>query len=369
MIYSVLSSSSHSPLHIPATCGTSIAEARKHGCHFDPMSFSWLPPRCYDVELSAEFLQRSDWEWYLDAKGMLPVPRETVLAGEHESLYVSWEYHLVHCTYAWRKMHRAVMMQVPLDGYIRQYAHTEHCERMLLRQGVDWNTTNTIIQTKFVSSSSFSMRFWLWSGSLERISSRPTDAPACGSWSPVASAIEYEDIVFDLGGMGTREHPVTEYEGPPNEQNNLKWYGLINAGIIALDDEMYKILGQTTEPSSATDDTPLIHLEVFHQLHCLNSLRRLIYNTSTFVTGVGAEMHVDHCIDYLRQTIMCHSDVTPITHIPKPSHHQRGAPWMPNFASKHTCRNFWKIHEWATRYNTSGWTIEGYPNQGVALAE
>lgn len=55
---------------------------------------------------------------------------------------------------------------------------------------------------------------------------------------------------------------------------------------------MYQALGQKTEPASDTDSTPLIQLEVFHQLHCLNSLRRLIYNTSTFTKGVNAEMHM-----------------------------------------------------------------------------
>ncbi|KAJ5700684.1 hypothetical protein N7536_003697 [Penicillium majusculum] len=187
---------------------------------------------------------------------------------------------------------------------------------------------------------------------------------------PVASSIEYQDIVFKMSGMGTREHPVTEYEGPPTPENNVKWFELLDAGIIALDDTMYQALGQKTEPASDTDSTPLIQLEVFHQLHCLNSLRRLIYNTSTFTKGVNAEMHMDHCIDYLRQSIMCHSDVTPLVHIPRPGgSRNNGTSWIPNFAVKHTCRDFWKIHEWAAQYNTSGWTIEGYPNQGLALAE
>ncbi|OJJ43567.1 hypothetical protein ASPZODRAFT_136025, partial [Penicilliopsis zonata CBS 506.65] len=202
--------------------------------------------------------------------------------------------------------------------------------------------------------------------------SRDLSAPGLRAleFAPVATAIEYHDVVFEMSGMGTREHPVTEYEGPPSSENNLKWYELLNAGIIALDESMFKALDQETEPSSPTDNTPLIHLEVFHQLHCLNSLRRLIYNTSTFTTGINAEMHMDHCIDYLRQSIMCHSDVTPLVHIPRPGGPRLGgAPWMPNFAVRHTCRDFWKIHAWAAQYNTSGWTIEGYPNQGVDLAE
>ncbi|KAJ5660619.1 hypothetical protein N7507_007070 [Penicillium longicatenatum] len=91
--------------------------------------------------------------------------------------------------------------------------------------------------------------------------------------APVARAIVYQDFVFDMSGMGTRAHPVTEYEGPPSPESNVKWYELLNANIIALDHDMFEALGQETESSSATDSTPLIHLEVLHQLHCLNSLR------------------------------------------------------------------------------------------------
>lgn len=48
---------------------------------------------------------------------------------------------------------------------------------------------------------------------------------------PAASAIEYHDVVFEMSGMGTREHPVTEYEGPPTAKNNLKWYEMLNGKV------------------------------------------------------------------------------------------------------------------------------------------
>lgn len=51
---------------------------------------------------------------------------------------------------------------------------------------------------------------------------------------------------------------------------------------------------------------------------------------------------VDHCIDYLRQIIMCNVDITPMT-----------ASWstvanrpVSNFETQHTCRNFDKVKEW-----------------------
>lgn len=131
-------------------CGTSRDEARSLGCHFDPMSFSWLPASCYDADLTAEFLSLKDWEWFTDSDGS-PASRDTVLEGGYDELFVSWEYHLLHCTYAWRKMHRALLDGRPMDDYIAKYTHTTHCEHMLLAQWIERNRTNTIIQTKFVS--------------------------------------------------------------------------------------------------------------------------------------------------------------------------------------------------------------------------
>ncbi|KAJ5083622.1 hypothetical protein N7456_013049 [Penicillium angulare] len=132
------------------TCGESREEARALGCHFDPVSFSWLPSSCYDGDLTEEFLGLKDWEWFVDSDGS-SASRDTVMEGGYDELYVSWEYHLLHCTYAWRKMHRAILSGRPMDNYIAKYNHTAHCEHMLLAQWIERNTTNTIIQTKFVS--------------------------------------------------------------------------------------------------------------------------------------------------------------------------------------------------------------------------
>ena len=59
---------------------------------------------------------------------------------------------------------------------------------------------------------------------------------------------------------------------------------------------------------------------------------------------------------------MCHSDVTPISHSKRPQPFNPAlTDWRPNFAVAHTCRNFQKIHDWAAKYNTSGFVIESWP--------
>jgi hypothetical protein len=44
----------------------------------------------------------------------------------------------------------------------------------------------------------------------------------------VAEAIEYETVVFKVSGGGTREHPITPYEGPPTPEKDMRWYHLMD---------------------------------------------------------------------------------------------------------------------------------------------
>jgi hypothetical protein len=59
---------------------------------------------------------------------------------------------------------------------------------------------------------------------------------------------------------------------------------------------------------------------------------------------------------------MYHADVTPIAHKKhNPGFNSLLQDWVANFAAAHTCRNFNKIHDWAKKYNTSGFVIESWP--------
>ncbi|KAK0622492.1 hypothetical protein B0T14DRAFT_513942 [Immersiella caudata] len=131
-------------------CGNTTTAARALGCHFDPMSFSWLPPQCYDANLTAQFLSIHAWQWFSTPERKEEVSNDAVLRGDHEYLYVSWEYHKLHCTYMWRKMHRAMLGVMDLDGYVGNYRHTEHCEDILTREERGGGNGLTVIRRKFV---------------------------------------------------------------------------------------------------------------------------------------------------------------------------------------------------------------------------
>jgi hypothetical protein len=89
--------------------------------------------------------------------------------------------------------------------------------------------------------------------------------------------------------------------------------------MISLTPEMNKTLKHPTQPASKEDDTPLVQLDVFHQLHCLNAIRNIVYGTNAWYNPndrqdqihvgelfppnvqTGANSSLDHCLDYLRQ--------------------------------------------------------------------
>ncbi|KAJ5958812.1 uncharacterized protein N7479_005962 [Penicillium vulpinum] len=119
-------------------CGPNhtVEEAREYGCVFDPMSWLWVRPECYDKVLIDDFMNRTEWSWHTDWK-LTPetkVPLDVVFSGEHPQLYTSKKYHSIHCTYMWQKMHKALLEHGPVDSDLTNWHHTHHCEQVLLDQ-------------------------------------------------------------------------------------------------------------------------------------------------------------------------------------------------------------------------------------------
>ncbi|CCM06373.1 uncharacterized protein FIBRA_08631 [Fibroporia radiculosa] len=90
-------------------------------------------------------------------------------------------------------------------------------------------------------------------------------------------------------------------------------------------------------------------MDLFHNLHCINMFRKYSYleHYPEIQDIMSARPrffreHMDHCLEMLRQNLMCHADIVLITYdwvagIPKP---------FPDFNTFHQCRNFTKIQEW-----------------------
>ncbi|KAK3293016.1 uncharacterized protein B0H64DRAFT_204550 [Chaetomium fimeti] len=135
--------------HRWTTCGTSPSEARARGCRFDILSFAWQTPECYDSDLMAAFLAHHAWQFYAHANRTdETVDLAVALRGER-TLYVDWEYHVAHCTFMWRQMHRAYAVRGFVDAHLDGYGHTLHCQGVLLERGMPGGVVNVVAAVKY----------------------------------------------------------------------------------------------------------------------------------------------------------------------------------------------------------------------------
>jgi hypothetical protein len=56
--------------------------------------------------------------------------------------------------------------------------------------------------------------------------------------------------------------------------------------------------------------------------------------------------HLDHCIDSIRQSLMCSADITPLPYV----WWRKFGQLMPTSAVTHTCRDFEAIRDWAKEH-------------------
>ncbi|KAK1749454.1 hypothetical protein QBC47DRAFT_311918, partial [Echria macrotheca] len=140
------------------------------------------------------------------------------------------------------------------------------------------------------------------------------------------------------------------YSRESNPDVDEAWESIMETHItrIAADEKARLPGGRDTAPLYGGEEGYAVLLEVFHQLHCLNSIRLGYYQNSTGGHGIvkGFESpggHSDHCFSYLAQTLMCHADVGVMT----TTWHEQAQVFTADFNVTKQCRNFDAIQKWA----------------------
>ena len=112
-------------------------------------------------------------------------------------------------------------------------------------------------------------------------------------------------------------------------------------------------LPNATTPFTHDASFYIVELDVFHQLHCLNSLRKLAYpDVYTIDLTSGSEeaaeniYHMEHCYEQLRQSLQCSSDISTIYW----EWSVKKQKMFGNVRTTHTCKNFEKIRDWAVEH-------------------
>ncbi|KAI6086358.1 hypothetical protein F4821DRAFT_129464 [Hypoxylon rubiginosum] len=129
-------------------------------------------------------------------------------------------------------------------------------------------------------------------------------------------------------------------------------------GYVQIPDyDTYDMLSDPyTVAINRTSDGPAYMMSVFHQLHCLS------YLVDHFQQGyAGTELtdevahHSAHCIDYIRQSIMCAAD----------TNLEGKTEAGPGWGSKHECADYDAVLAWANEHSTMKWRNGLMPGEAI----
>lgn len=173
-------------------------------------------------------------------------------------------------------------------------------------------------------------------------------------FDPSKAYIRQESKMFYGGprwydnGTGYIVHNPSEprYVGPPTDEVDAAWKELVKGRYFNITEEEAEIAfgtphGLYNHPGLGY----LLGLDVYHALHCVDEIRKALdkdfyYNKKT-KHAYPDRAHRDHCLDHLRQQLMCHADLTPIPVIWYEGH---GRSFVQSDVV-HTCRNWEMLQE------------------------
>ncbi|CCM06372.1 uncharacterized protein FIBRA_08630 [Fibroporia radiculosa] len=186
-----------------------------------------------------------------------------------------------------------------------------------------------------------------------KLTRHPSDAQCAkrlSTYSPALEAVAYHSVDFN----GSFRFP-SEYRGAPSPAIDAAWdYITMRPGVLRIAPEDLDKLGKPVTPSlvrfqDADGGGYMGSVKFTHQLHCLNTLR--MYSYREYYDGrvpmfdarpETVRTHVDHCIEMLRQTLMCHADTGLLTYDWVVGHSTQ----YPDFNTRHVCRDFPRLLRW-----------------------
>ncbi|KAL9071438.1 MAG: hypothetical protein Q9157_005471 [Trypethelium eluteriae] len=173
-------------------------------------------------------------------------------------------------------------------------------------------------------------------------------------YSPAQDILAYKVVTFSNAMQDDR----SKYQGLPTDEVDEAWEGLYSKEIITkIEEEQAKKLPDTTLGLHDEPGQYVVGLEVFHQLQCLDRIRKAFYpgrysahSNTTNEERAFEEEDLSQCFESIRQTLMCNADVSTM-HWEWDEEQQRAKPKPTNV---HTCRDFEAIQQWALNHQISG---------------
>ncbi|KAK6969383.1 hypothetical protein R3P38DRAFT_3243499 [Favolaschia claudopus] len=161
-------------------------------------------------------------------------------------------------------------------------------------------------------------------------------------YSPVQHLVEETLKVYPLG-FG---NDLSPFQVPSSSALDKAWEDLYDFGISRIPKSEAAKLPNKTSPIPGDPGYYIAELDVFHELHCLNMIRMALdpeyYPEWNIKLVQRSREHVSHCVDWLRESIMCHVDISVIVW----QWNDRVKQSTPKARIPHVCRKFEPIWEW-----------------------
>ncbi|KAB8246803.1 hypothetical protein BDV35DRAFT_353205 [Aspergillus flavus] len=179
--------------------------------------------------------------------------------------------------------------------------------------------------------------------------------PAYRSWrhtdlEPARQSIQEHEMRFDgalsynaSGNLVIESAPDREkWIGQPTPEMDKLWDRVESGSIVMLEGSEANMVRDRT---ALFDGYWLTGLDVIHQMHCLNKIRKALYPDyyQPEQSVATEQLHLEHCFDYIRQAIMCNADLTPVTL----TWYSSAQTFGPDFRTTHMCRDFEALLEWS----------------------
>ncbi|KAJ3759347.1 hypothetical protein EV360DRAFT_69580 [Lentinula raphanica] len=162
-------------------------------------------------------------------------------------------------------------------------------------------------------------------------------APGEYFYSPAQDQVRYEERQFDLARMPDAPTP---FQATPSEELDELWKDLFRYSVNQIPKSQARFLQPKTVPIPGDTSNYIVGLDMFHQIHCLYSIHKVL--NPDYYPKIW-EDHSSHCIELLREAIMCSGSITPLVWQWNDTLGEAEMRWD----VVHTCRSFDLVHKWA----------------------
>ncbi|KAI1422340.1 hypothetical protein F5Y12DRAFT_763109 [Xylaria sp. FL1777] len=193
-----------------------------------------------------------------------------------------------------------------------------------------WQTKMSMIYLTIFNGVLFSLSIILFGTMWYRQSSPVKNAElrSTSIYSPVYDSIDLGLHEIQVNGTLyppkqpsiARQMPNPEADRVWEDYERVRPLRLTKSQLIRMGKDPSKVSKYEDTDWGFGDDAYVGDLDVFHQLHCLNTLRQYAYADYYHMTAINASdenslmaLHVNHCVDILLQEIQCSGNAGFIT--------------------------------------------------------